>query len=52
MILRDHEVGGLAFLHMTENALTKPPFNFGYGKITNLLVLINNLNNQSKFYII
>ncbi|CAB4401753.1 unnamed protein product [Rhizophagus irregularis] len=31
---------------MTENALTKPPFNFGYGKITNLLVLINNLNNQ------
>ncbi|PKK69702.1 hypothetical protein RhiirC2_747860 [Rhizophagus irregularis] len=45
-ILRDQDVDGLAFLHMTEDVFTKPPFNFVYGKAKKLGVLIDSLNNQ------
>ncbi|CAB4422732.1 unnamed protein product [Rhizophagus irregularis] len=31
---------------MTKDVVTKPPFNFGYGKYAKLLVLIDNLKNQ------
>ncbi|UZO29417.1 uncharacterized protein OCT59_022894 [Rhizophagus irregularis] len=45
-ILRDQDVDGLAFLHMTEDVFIKPPFNFSYGKAKKLGMLIDSLNNQ------
>ena len=50
IILRDQSVDGQAFVNMTQNEFTVLPFNFVYGKAKNLGVLINELNNQSKFY--
>jgi hypothetical protein len=42
--LRDQEVNGRAFVNMTQNEFTNPPFNFGYGKAKNLYMLISRLN--------
>ena len=50
IILRDQSINGQAIVTMTQEEFSEPPFNFVYGKAKNLGVLINELNNQSKFY--